>query len=105
VCDRTIVFTPQEKTHRVLLLARHTHKSVITVQRTIRREFNKDHSHENAVRLLLRSKHYYYYYYYYYLLQLGFHPVAVILTLVSATTRIENKLGSVDPLAAVLDTV
>jgi hypothetical protein len=26
--------------------------------------------------------YYYYYYYYYYLLQLGFHPVAVVLTLV-----------------------
>jgi hypothetical protein len=25
---------------------------------------------------------YYYYYYYYYLLQLGFHPAAVVLTLV-----------------------
>jgi hypothetical protein len=25
---------------------------------------------------------FYYYYYYYYLLQLGFHPVAVVLTLV-----------------------
>jgi hypothetical protein len=35
-----------------------------------------------SVCLFTDLKIYYYYYYYYYLLQLGFHPVAVVLTLV-----------------------
>jgi hypothetical protein len=47
--------------------------------------------------------YYYYYYYYYYLLQLGFHPVAVVFKLVHTTNgniiyikiTIQNKLYTI----------
>jgi hypothetical protein len=42
------MFTPLEKVHCVLLLAKH--KSVISVQHTFRCEFNKDPPHENNIR-------------------------------------------------------
>jgi len=35
----------------------------------------------------LDGLYYYYYYYYYYLLQLSFHSVAVVLTLVTNTNK------------------
>jgi hypothetical protein len=43
------MFIPQEKACCFLLLAEH--KSVITVQRAFRREFNKDPPHENNISL------------------------------------------------------
>jgi hypothetical protein len=43
---------------------------------------NKAQTKKNAAIKLSEYSDYYYYYYYYYLLQLGFHPVVVVLTLV-----------------------
>jgi hypothetical protein len=51
----------------------------------------EDQSVKTRMRVVaLFSCSYYYYYYYYYLLQLSFHSMAVVLTLVQ-TKQIKNK--------------
>jgi hypothetical protein len=49
------------------------------------------HLHSFSLSLSLRVYYYYYYYYYYYLLQLIFHSVAVVLTLVTNKYNLHKR--------------
>jgi hypothetical protein len=88
---------PSSSGHGLMVKVRNAHrlKRLLCVPKTFlqntQKETNKNALHDvnrKLAPLIPNSSNdgetvcYYYYYYYYYLLQLGFHPVAVVLTLV-----------------------